>query len=69
MTDDTDPSPHNDEADEPLGPATPDDQSPAGATPEVHGEITPHDLPKDHPGRPEAEREAAENGGVTSGNR
>jgi hypothetical protein len=36
-----------------------DDETAAGDTPEVHDEISPHDLPIDHPGRPEAERQAA----------
>lgn len=56
--------PHDSESEEPLGPFTPDDQSPAGDTPEVHSEISPHDLPKDHPGREEAERQAGEDGVV-----
>ncbi len=43
--------PHNREATEPLGPMTPDDETPAGDTPEAHDELTPHDLPRDHPGR------------------
>lgn len=60
--------PHDDGADEPLGPATPDDETPLGDTPEAHDTLTPHDLPKDHPGRQEAEREAAENDGVVTGN-
>jgi hypothetical protein len=56
------------EKDEPLGPATPDDQTPLGDTPEAHDEISPHDLPPGHPGRKEAERRAAESGdGTTSG--
>jgi hypothetical protein len=55
--------------DEPLGPATPDDETPAGDTPEAHDEISPHDLPKDHPGRQEADRLADEGDGeTTSGN-
>lgn len=66
--DDREAPPHDETAEEPLGPMTPDDESPAGATPEVHTEITPHDLPKDHPGRQEAEREAAENDGLATGN-
>ncbi len=62
-SDDTQHSPpHDDEADEPLGPMTPDDESPAGDTPEVHDEISPHDLPKDHPGRAEAERRVGPEG-------
>ena len=52
--------PHDKEASEPLGPFTPDDETPAGDTPEAHDEITPHDLPPDHPGRAEAERIAGE---------
>jgi len=59
--------PHDDEASEPLGPATPDDETPAGDTPEAHDEISPHDLPKDHPGREQAERQAGEQG-TTRGN-
>ena len=38
--------PHDDEADEPLGPATPDDETDLGDTPEAHDEISPHDLPR-----------------------
>jgi hypothetical protein len=37
-----------------------DDDTAAGDTPEVHDEINPHDLPIEHPGRPEAERQAAQ---------
>jgi hypothetical protein len=44
-----------------------DDERPLGDTPEAHDEITPHDLPPDHPGRVEAERQAARGGGVTRG--
>jgi hypothetical protein len=61
--------PHDDQADEPLGPATPDEETPLGDTPEAHDEISPHDLPKDHPGRQQAEREAGGEGGTTRGNR
>ncbi len=61
-------APHDTEDREPLGPLTPDDQSAAGDTPEVHDEITPHDLPKDHPGRAAAVRAARLSGGVTQGN-
>jgi hypothetical protein len=60
--------PHDRGAHEPLGPLTPDDERPAGDTPEAHDEIVPEDLPKDHPGRREAERQAAEGGGTTRGN-
>jgi hypothetical protein len=58
---------HDQQAEEPLGPATPDDETPAGDTPEAHDEISPHDLPKSHPGRAAAEREASEDG-TTAGN-
>jgi len=63
------PPPHDDEAGEPLGPTTPDDETPLGDTPEAHEDISPHDLPVDHPGRAEAERLAAAEGGTTRGNR
>ena len=59
---------HDQQADEPLGPATPDDETPAGDTPEAHDAITPHDLPKDHAGRSEAEELAEQEGGGTTGN-
>jgi hypothetical protein len=55
---------------EPLGPVTPDPGRPVGDTAEAHDEISPHDLPAGHPGRPEAERLAAdEPDGTTRGNR
>jgi hypothetical protein len=60
--------PHDDEAAEPLGPMTPDDETDLGDTPEAHDEISPHDLPPDSPGRPEAERLAGGEGGTTRGN-
>jgi len=59
--------PHDDEAVEPLGPVTPDEETPLGDTPEAHDEINPHDLPKDHPGREQAERLAGQEG-TTRGN-
>ena len=59
--------PHDTESDEPLGPVTPDEETDLGDTPEAHDEISPHDLPKGHPGRQEAEREAGESG-TTEGN-
>jgi hypothetical protein len=59
--------PHDSEAEEPLGPMTPDDETAAGDTPEAHDEISPHDLPPDHPGRAEAERLAGDEG-TTRGN-
>ena len=61
--------PHDDPADEPLGPMTPDDERPLGDTPEAHDEINPHDIPLDNPGRQEAERLARGEGGATRGNR
>ena len=57
-----------DTGDQPLGPATPDSREDLGDTPEAHDEIIPEDLPKDHPGRQEAERLAAEGDGTTRGN-
>jgi hypothetical protein len=48
-------------------PLMPDDRRPLGDTPEAHDEISPHDLPRDHPGRRAAERHAARRGGLTRG--
>jgi hypothetical protein len=62
------PPPHDDTADEPLGPMTPDDERPLGDTPEAHDEINPHDIPLDNPGRQEAERLAGGKEGTTEGN-
>ena len=45
-----------------------DDTTQAGDTPEVHNEISPHDLPLDHPGRQAAEEQAPEEAGETTGN-
>ena len=59
------PSEHDEDADEPLGPATPDDQTDLGDTPEAHDEISPHDLPPDHPGRQAAEEQASDDGTTT----
>ena len=61
-------SPHDDEADEPLGPMTPDDETDLGDTPEAHDEVSPHDLPPDHPGRHKAEELAGGEEGTTRGN-
>lgn len=58
---------HDSESSEPLGPLTPDGETPLGDTPEAHDEISPHDLPPDHPGRAQAEREAGRTG-TTRGN-
>lgn len=60
--------PHGDEAHEPHHPKTRDDETPLGDTPEAHDEISPHDLPPDHPGRAEAERLAGGKDGTTRGN-
>jgi hypothetical protein len=35
-----------------------DEQTALGDTPEAHDELSPHDLPVDHPGRQAAERQA-----------
>ncbi|HEY1357540.1 MAG TPA: hypothetical protein VGF21_04465 [Thermoleophilaceae bacterium] len=59
--------PHDKESHEPLGPVTPDDETDVGDTPEAHDEISPHDLPKGHPGRKQAEKDAGEDG-TTRGN-
>ena len=46
----------------------PDSETPLGDTPEAHDEISPHDLPIGHPGRQEAEEQAAGLKGTTGGN-
>jgi len=66
-TDEQEAPPHDRESDEPLGPMTPDDETELGDTPEAHDEISPHDLPLDHPGRPEVERKAGGEDGTTEG--
>ncbi len=63
----TEPSPHDGTRRERLGPLTPDRQTPLGDTPEAHDEIIPEDLPKAHPGRSAAERQAADGDGTTRG--
>lgn len=60
--------PHDDQSSEPLGPATPDRETPLGDTSDAHDGINPHDLPPDHPGRAEAERLAGGEDGTTKGN-
>ena len=45
----------------------PRDERPLGDTPEAHDEINPHDLPRDHPGREEAEELAGGAEGTTRG--
>jgi len=63
----TQPSPHDGTKHERFGPLTPDKQTPLGDTPEAHDEIVPQDLPKAHPGRNAAERQAANGDGTTRG--
>jgi len=53
---------------EPLGPMTPDGETDLGDTPEAHDEISPVDLPPDHPGRQQAERDAGGPEGEAPGN-
>ena len=53
MSDNTDPVPSTH--------LVPDDETALGDTPEAHDEVSPHDLPKDHPGRAAAERQAEVN--------
>ena len=60
-------SPHDGEHPEPLGPLTPDDETPLGDTPEAHDELSPHDLPQGHPGRQAAEEQAGGGAGTTRG--
>ncbi len=60
-------SPHDGGIREPLGPVTPDHKTPLGDTPEAHDEIVPEDLPRNHPGRKAAERQAAAGDGTTRG--
>jgi hypothetical protein len=51
---------------EPVGPN--DEETDLGDTPEAHDEISPLDLPPDHPGRQQAERDAGGVEGETPGN-
>ncbi len=60
-------SPHDGTQREHFGPLTRDGQTPIGDTPEAHDEIIPQDLPKAHPGRSAAERQAAAGDGTTRG--
>jgi hypothetical protein len=45
-----------------------DPNTPLGDTDDAHDEISPHDLPKDHPGRKAAEHDAGGEEGLTRGN-
>lgn len=59
----------SDQDHEPLGPMTPDPESDLGDTSDVHGTISPHDVPKDSPNRREVEERVDDEGGeATSGN-
>jgi len=69
MDNEHDAPPHDKESDEPLGPATPDDETDLGDTPEAHDEISPHDIPKGSPTRKAAEELAGGEDGTTKGNR
>jgi hypothetical protein len=51
-----------------LSPGGDQDGRPLGDTPEAHDELSPHDLPVGHPGRPAAERQAGGEQGTTRGN-
>ena len=44
-----------------------DEDTALGDTPEAHMEISPRDLPPDHPGRKEAERQSGDERGTTRG--
>jgi len=57
------------DSDDPFAGVGADDSPPLGDTSEAHGRITPRDLPRDHPGRAEAERQADELDGTTPGHR
>ena len=43
------------------------DERPLGDTDQAHDEISPEDLPKDHPARKEVEDQAGGGGGTTRG--
>jgi hypothetical protein len=45
-----------------------DPNTPLGDTDDAHDEISPHDLPIDHPGRKAAEHAAGGEDGTTRGN-
>ncbi len=57
------------DADDPVPSAhlVPDSTTPLGDTPEAHDEISPHDLPLEHPGRQAAEAKAGGLEGTTEG--
>jgi hypothetical protein len=47
---------------------TPDEETDLGDTPDAHDEVSPHDLPNDHPSRQAAEELPGGEGGTTRGN-
>jgi hypothetical protein len=55
------------EDDSPLPGVGIDDETPLGASPELHDEITPHELPPDHPGRRRIEQRAGGRGTTRGG--
>jgi hypothetical protein len=57
------------DGDDPFPGVGADDRRPLGDTPEAHDELSPHDLPRDHPGRRAAERQADALDGTTPGHR
>src|SRR5919112_6506383 len=57
------------DSDDPFPGVGADEARPLGDTAEAHGEISPRDLPPDHPGRQEAERQAEARDGLTPGHR
>jgi hypothetical protein len=57
------------DSEDPFAGVGADETRPLGDTPEAHDEITPRDLPPDHPGRHAAERQADARGGTTPGHR
>ncbi|HEV2819515.1 MAG TPA: hypothetical protein VGW11_03315 [Solirubrobacteraceae bacterium] len=66
---DQDPRKAVSDEDEPLPSAhvITDDDSALGDTEEAHNEISPRDLPPDHPGRKQAEAQAGDERGTTRG--
>jgi hypothetical protein len=56
-------------SDDPFPGVGADAERPLGDTTQVHGDLSPHDLPKDHPARAAAEEQADARGGATPGHR
>ena len=55
------------EGDSPFPGVGMDDETPLGDSPELHDDITPHDLPRGHPGRRRLERQTGFEGDTTRG--